>query len=125
MIRGSKFFLTVFSLWLAVSLYFYLEHRITVKTMVIPGWDQDSNVLLKKVEIIEKERKPSMWMDSPARNIAGSFEAQLSGADPLLLSLIYKLNPAAEFKDQSFFVKDKTSIELLGYEKAKQVTFNK
>lgn len=65
--RGSKIILLLLSLWLAVSAYFYLEHRVTVKTMDIPGWDLDENsqVIFKKIELVDKGRKTSSSFSEP------------------------------------------------------------
>jgi len=65
--KGSKIIWVLLSIWLAVSAYFYLEHRVTVKTMDIPGWelDQNSKVIFKKIELMDKGRKTNASFFEP------------------------------------------------------------
>jgi hypothetical protein len=69
--KGSKIIWVLLSIWLAVSAYFYLEHRVTVKTMDIPGWelDQNSKVIFKKIELMDKGRKTNASFFEPTRRM--------------------------------------------------------
>ncbi|MTI82517.1 MAG: hypothetical protein FH756_01165 [Firmicutes bacterium] len=59
-------FLSIFSVWLLISVYYYFQHRVSVQIMDIPGWtlDEESSLGLQVNQIRiydweEKERDPS------------------------------------------------------------------
>lgn len=54
----------ILALWIGISAFFYFQNKVTVKTMMVPGWQIDQNgpqVQIKEIRLINKEAKPFLF----------------------------------------------------------------
>ncbi|MHB1167645.1 MAG: hypothetical protein ACYC4E_02720 [Carboxydocellales bacterium] len=59
-----KILISVFSVWVIISAFFFYNHLITVKRMNISGWavgDSEAGIQVKQIRLVNKKHAESGW----------------------------------------------------------------